>query len=226
MSKVRRVTAAHLSSAWTAPHVTLHDKVDVTDLEEFRQQFKQRVEKAGGKLTVTALMLKIVATGLKQHPIINATLDLQNNHVIYRESTHVGVAADTPRGLVVPVVRDAADKSLTDLAAELNDLAGKARDGKLTPDDMSGGTFTITNLGGIGIGHFTPIINAPESAILGLGRAVNEPVWNEQAQTFEPRLMMPLSLSFDHRLIDGADGARFLRWIVQAVEQPLMLSLS
>ncbi len=223
ISKVRKLTAEHLSRGWQAPHVTLFNKADVTDVEELRQQYKARVEKAGGKLTITAIMMKVVVAALKAHPMINAALDLKNSRVIKRKYFHIGIAADTPRGLVVPVIRDVDKKNIIDLSVELTETAEKARKGKLTPDEMQGGTFTITNLGGIGTSYFTPIINSPEVAILGVGRAENEPVWIDGE--FQPRLMMPLSLSFDHRLVDGADGARFLTWIVNAISQPLLLAL-
>jgi len=224
MSKVRRVTMAHMAKCWAQiPHVTLHDKADVTGVEELRQRFKKRAEAAGGRLTITPIFLKIVAAALKAHPTVNASVDAEAEEIIYHNYVNVGVAVDTPRGLVVPVVRDVDKKSIIDLAVELNQIGEKARAGRLLPDDLSGGTFTLTNLGSIGIGFFTPIVNLPEVAILGMGRGQMEPVWNGSA--FEPRMMAPLSLSFDHRLVDGADGARFLRWIVEAVKNPLLLSL-
>ncbi|NUP99136.1 MAG: 2-oxo acid dehydrogenase subunit E2 [Armatimonadetes bacterium] len=224
INNIRRTTSQHMSLSWqTIPHVTVFDKADITELEELRQRFKGKAEAAGGKLTITAMMLKLVASALRAFPKLNASLDTQNNQVVTKHYYHVGVAADTDRGLVVPVVRDVDRKNMIQLAAELVSLARKARDGKLTPDEMQGGTFTITNLGGLGIGFFTPIVNFPQVAILGLGRAVMEPVWLEDE--FQPRLMLPLSLSFDHRLVDGADGARFLRWIVDAIEQPLLIAL-
>ncbi len=224
MSKLRKVAAAHLSRCWQEiPHVTLHDKADVTELETFRAQFKAKAEKAGGKLTITPIFVKIVVAALKAHPMVNASISMEKQQVEYKKYYNIGVAVDTPRGLVVPVIRDADKKSIVQMAVELNQIGQKAREGKLTPDDMSGATFTITNLGSIGVGFFTPIVNAPEVAILGMGRAVMEPVWDGSA--FKPRLMAPLSLSFDHRLVDGADGARFLRYIVDAVTNPLVLAL-
>jgi pyruvate dehydrogenase E2 component (dihydrolipoamide acetyltransferase) len=225
MSNVRKKTAQHMATGWVAPHVTLHDKADVTDIEALRKRFQKRAEAAGGKLTITAILLKIVAAALKKHPQINCSIDMAKQEIVYKRFIHVGVAADTKRGLVVPVIRDVDQKNIIELSVELTEMAEKARSGKLSLDDMSGGTFTLTNLGGIGIGHFTPIINSPEVAILGVGRAHREPVWDDQAQSFEPRLMMPLSLSFDHRIVDGADGARFLRWMVEAIEQPLLIAL-
>jgi pyruvate dehydrogenase E2 component (dihydrolipoamide acetyltransferase) len=224
MSNIRRKTAEHLSHAWYAiPHVTQHDKADVTAVEELRKRYAPQAEKAGGKLTMTAIALKIAATALQRFPQFNASIDMARNEIVYRKAVHVGVAVDTPRGLLVPVVRDVDRKGLIDLAAELARVSEKARSGKLSLDDMQGGGFTITNLGGIGGTSFTPIVNWPEVAILGISRGSHEPVYN--GQTFEPRLMLPLSLSYDHRVIDGADAARFLRWIADAFEQPFVLAL-
>lgn len=225
MSKVRKVTAAHMEKCWQSPHVTIHDKADVTDLEVLRKKFKPRAQKAGGALTITPIFAKIIAAALKAHPNLNASLDMSTNEVEYHNYYNIGIAVDTPRGLVVPVLKDVDKKSIIDLAVELTEIGVKARDGKLTLDDMRGATFTITNLGSIGVGFFTPIVNNPEVAIMGMGRALMEPVWNPAENGFEPRLMAPLSLSFDHRIVDGADGARFLRWIVEAINSPLLLSL-
>jgi len=226
MSKVRKVTANHMAKCWDeVPHVTVFDKADVTDLEEERQKFKKKAEQAGGKLTITAMFMKITAAALKVFPNLNGSIDMENGEVEYHNYCHLGCAADTPRGLVVPVLRDVDKKNIIELAVELTEVSKKARDGKLAPDDMSGGTFTVTNLGSIGTGFFTPIVNVPQVAILGMGRAVKEPVWDEDEGRFVPRLMAPLSLSFDHRLVDGADGARFLRWVIEAVENPLLISL-
>jgi pyruvate dehydrogenase E2 component (dihydrolipoamide acetyltransferase) len=224
MTNVRRATAAYMANCWaTVPHVTIFDKADVTDLEAWRQALAPRAEKAGVKVTVTAIMLKFLAAALKQFPQLNATIDIGGEQIVYKQHYHLGVAADTERGLVVPVVRDVDKKSLFAIAGELAELAAAGRRGKLAPDAMQGGTFTLTNLGGLGVGHFTPIVPSPQVAILGLGRALREPVWDVAAASFAPRLMMPLSLSFDHRLVDGADGARFLRWLATAVAQPLNL---
>jgi pyruvate dehydrogenase E2 component (dihydrolipoamide acetyltransferase) len=225
MSNVRKKTAQHMTIGWTAPHVTLHDTADITDLEVLRGKYAKLAEKAGGKLTVTAIILKIVALGLRRHPQINCSYDAARQEIVHKDYVHIGVAADTPRGLVVPVLRDVDRKTIVDIAVELGEMAGKGREGKLSLDDMSGGSFTVTNLGGIGIAHFTPIINSPEVAILGVGRATKQPVWNEEEEGFEPRLMMPLSLSFDHRVVDGADGARFLRWVVEACANPLFMEI-
>ncbi|MBM4090179.1 MAG: 2-oxo acid dehydrogenase subunit E2, partial [Planctomycetes bacterium] len=223
MSNVRKKTALQMESGWQAPHVTLHDKADVTALEQFRQQFKATVEKAGGKLTITAMLLKIVSVALRKFPELNCSIDVSQHEIIYKRYVNVGVAADTDRGLVVPVVLNSDKKTVTELSVELTELATRARQGKLSLEEMTGGTFTITNLGDIGIGHFTPIINDPEVAILGVGRSNYEPVYVDGG--FQPRLMMPLSLSFDHRIVDGAGGARFLRWIVEGIQQPLLLAM-
>ena len=224
MSNIRRKTAEHLGHAWNAiPHVTQHDKADITALEALRKQYGPQAEKAGGKLTMTAIALKIVAGALKRFPQFNSSIDQARNEIVYKKSIHVGVAADTERGLLVPVVRDVDRKGIFELATELAKASEKARGGKLSLEEMQGGGFTITNLGGIGGTSFTPIVNWPEVAILGISRGAQEPVWN--GSSFEPRLMLPLSLSYDHRVIDGADAARFLRWVCEAFEQPFVLSL-
>ena len=226
MSTVRRVTAGYLTAAWlTIPHVTQHDRAEITELENLRQRFAARAEKAGAKLTLTAILLKVVAAALKVYPKFNASLDLARQEIVHKQYYHLGVAVDTARGLLVPVIRNVDQKNILQLAVELGQLAAKARAGKLGPDELGGGTFTVTNLGGIGGSFFTPIINAPEVAILGVGRALMEPTCGGQDQLCRPRLMLPLSLSYDHRLIDGADGARFLRWIIEAIEEPLLISL-
>ncbi len=226
LSTIRRRTAEHMAMAWaTIPHVTQHDRADITELEALRKKYAPRAEAAGGKLTMTAILLKIVAAALKNFPKFNASLDLAQGELILKQYYHIGVAVDTDRGLLVPVIRDADRKNIIQLAVELGQIAAKARSGKIAPDDISGGTFTITNLGGIGGSFFTPIINLPEVAILGVGRAVQEPAFGCRDGVCHPRLMLPLSLSYDHRLIDGADGARFLRWVVEAIEEPLVISL-
>ena len=224
MSNVRRTTAVRLSQAWaTIPHVTQFDKADVTELEIARKKFAKKVEAAGGKLTPAAIVLKVVASALKVFPQFSASIDMANQEVIYKRYSHIGVAVDTDRGLLVPVVRDVDQKNLIELALELGEIAAKARGKKLRPDDMQGGCFTVSNLGSIGGTGFAPIVNPPEVAILGVARSVQEPVFLDGE--FKPRLMMPLSLSYDHRLIDGADGARFLRWISEALENPLLILL-
>jgi pyruvate dehydrogenase E2 component (dihydrolipoamide acetyltransferase) len=224
MRGVRRKTAEHLAQAWnTIPHVTQHDKADITHLEQLRTRFAARTEQAGGKMTVTAVALKVCASALKVFPQFNASINMAKEEVVYKQYVNIGVAVDTDRGLLVPVLRNVDRKNITELAAELTQLSKKARDKKLTPEEMEGGTFTITNLGGIGGTSFTPIVNYPEVAILGMSRSRTEPAWINGS--FEPRLMLPLSLSYDHRLIDGADAARFLRWVVEALEQPFLLSV-
>ncbi len=224
MSNIRRKTAEHLGNAWNQiPHVTQHDKADITAVEELRKKYAPQAEKAGGKLTMTAIALKVAAAALRRFPQFNASVDMTRNEIVYRKSIHVGVAVDTPRGLLVPVIRDVDRKGIIELAGDLAKVSEKARGGKLSLDDMQGGGFTITNLGGIGGTSFTPIVNWPEVAILGISRGGYEPVYDGHA--FQPRLMLPLSLSYDHRVIDGADGARFLRWIAEAFEQPFVLSL-
>lgn len=224
MRGVRRKTAEHLRQAWnTIPHVTQQDRSDITELEQLRARFAPRVEEAGGKMTVTAIALKVCASALKVFPQFNASIDMGKEEIIYKQYINLGVAMDTDRGLLVPVIRDVDKKNIVELATELTQLSKKARDRKLTPDEMLGGTFTITNLGGIGGTGFSPIVNYPEVAILGLSRSRMEPEWVNNK--FEPRLILPLSLSYDHRLIDGADAARFLRWIAEAFEQPFLLSV-
>jgi pyruvate dehydrogenase E2 component (dihydrolipoamide acetyltransferase) len=224
MRGVRRKTAEHLAEAWnTVPHVTQHDRADITELEQLRSRFAPKAEEAGGKMTVTAIALKVCAAALKVFPQFNASIDIEKEEIVYKQYINVGVAADTDRGLLVPVIRDVDKKNIVELAVELSQFSKKAREKKLAPADMEGGTFTITNLGGIGGIGFTPIVNYPEVAILGLSRSRIEPEWINGK--FEPRLILPLSLSYDHRLIDGADAARFLRWIAEAFEQPFLLSV-
>jgi pyruvate dehydrogenase E2 component (dihydrolipoamide acetyltransferase) len=224
MRGVRRKTAEHLAESWnTIPHVTQHDRADITELEQLRARFAPKAEQAGGKMTVTAIALKVCAAALKVFPQFNATIDMEKQEIIYKQYINVGVAMDTDRGLLVPVIRDVDKKNIVELAVELSQLSQKARDKKITLAEMEGGTFTITNLGGIGGTAFTPIVNHPEVAILGLSRSRMEPEWI--AGKFEPRLILPLSLSYDHRLIDGADAARFLRWVAEAFEQPFLLSV-
>jgi pyruvate dehydrogenase E2 component (dihydrolipoamide acetyltransferase) len=224
MRGVRRKTAEHMWEAWSAiPHVTQQDKADITELEHLRTKFAPKAAEAGGKMTVTAIALKVCASALKIFPQFNASIDMEKEEIVYKQFINIGVAVDTDRGLLVPVIRDVDKKNIVELAAELTGLSKKARDKKLSPADMEGGTFTITNLGGIGGTGFSPIVNYPEVSILGLSRSSMEPVWMENK--FEPRMVLPLSLSYDHRLIDGADAARFLRWIAEAFEQPFLLSV-
>ena len=224
MSRLRRTLAENLARSWaTVPHVTLFHEADVTDIEDVRVEYKEAAEARGAKLTITAFLLPVVAAALKAHPKLNASLDLAAGEIVQKRYYHLGVAADTERGLLVPVIRDVDTKGVIDLAVELTGLAERARDGKLSLDEMQGATFTISNLGGLGTGFFTPIVNPPEVGILGVGRAApRSTLYNDIMHT---RLMLPLSLSFDHRALDGADGARFLAWIVDALQRPTMLAM-
>lgn len=224
MTRVRRLTAENLANSWaTIPHVFIFEKADVSALEEFRKRYRDSVERAGGRLTFTAILLKIVAAALKSHPKLNASIDMNSHEIVYKDYIHLGIAADTERGLLVPVIRDVDRKNIVELSTELADLAEKARSGKLPPDKMQGASFTISNLGPLRTGHFTPIINPPEVAILGVGRMEEEPVYVNG--NLEPRKMLALCLSFDHRLVDGADGARFMSWLIDAINEPLLLAL-
>ncbi|MBI3123015.1 MAG: 2-oxo acid dehydrogenase subunit E2 [Ignavibacteriales bacterium] len=224
MSNIRRKTAEHLSYAWaTVPHVTQFDKADITELEKIRKQFGKQVEAAGGKLTVTGILLKVIASAMKVYPQFNSSVDMEKNEIIYKKYLNIGVAVDTEKGLLVPVIKDVDKKNITQISVDLAEVSKKARDKKLGLEDIQGGCFTISNLGGIGGTCFTPIVNTPEVAILGVSKSSYEPVYIDGE--FKPRLMMPLSLSYDHRIIDGADAIRFLRWIVNALENPFLMSL-
>jgi pyruvate dehydrogenase E2 component (dihydrolipoamide acetyltransferase) len=224
MSNVRRKTSEHLSYAWaTVPHVTQFDKADITELEKLRKQFGKQVEIAGGKLTVTGILLKVIASAMKVFPQFNSSVDMEKNEIVYKKYLNIGVAVDTEKGLLVPVIKDVDKKNITQLSIDLAEISKKARDKKLSLEDMQSGCFTISNLGGIGGTYFTPIVNTPEVAILGVSKSAYEPVYVDGK--FEPRLMMPLSLSYDHRIIDGADAIRFLRWVINALENPFLLSL-
>ena len=223
MSNVRRLTAERLTFAWTAPHVTQHDKADITELEKLRKQYTKQVEEAGGKLTITSIILKITSSALKEYPQFNASVDMERNQIIYKKYYNIGIAVDTDRGLLVPPVKDVYKKNITELSVELNDISERARTKKIKVDELQGSTFTITNLGGLGGTYFTPVLNAPEVGILGISRSTIEPVYLNDK--FEPRLMLPLSLSYDHRLIDGADAVRFLRFIVEGLEEPFKILL-
>jgi len=226
MRAVRRKTAGHLTAAWTTiPHVTQFDLADITGLEELRKKYTKQVEAAGGNLTVTAIAVKVVAAALRVFPQFNASIDMAADEIIVKKYVNVGVAVDTDRGLLVPVIRDADRKNIVQLSVELVQLSEKARTRKISLEEMQGGCFSISNLGGIGGTYFTPIVNAPEVAILGISRARMEPVYDKDSGQFAPRFMLPLSMSYDHRVIDGADGIRFLRWVAEALEQPFLLSL-
>jgi pyruvate dehydrogenase E2 component (dihydrolipoamide acetyltransferase) len=225
MTSIRRKIAENVSYSWASvPHVTNFASADITDLEQLRRRFAGEIEAAGGKLTITSIAVKIVASALKVFPNFAASLDMEREQIILKKYCHIGVAVDTDRGLIVPVVRDADKKNIRELSVEIAQLAERARSKKITLEELEGGVFTITNLGGMGVTQFSPIIHAPEVAILGISRARDEAVLADGR--FEPRLMLPLSLSYDHRLIDGADAARFLRWVAQALEQPFLLPLA
>ncbi len=219
MTGVRRTTARTLSQSWAqSPHVMLQRKADVTELEAIRRVNRERVAASGGQLTMMPILMKVVAGALREFPRLNASIDVASEEIVYRHYVHVGVATDTDHGLIVPVVRNADEKTITELAIEIGELVGRARDRKSTLEDLRGGTFTISNLGGMGIGFFNAVLLPPQVGILAVGRAEQEPVWT--GSEFEPRLRMPLAINFDHRLIDGADGARALAWICETLEQP------
>ncbi len=226
MRAVRRKTAEHLTAAWlNIPHVTQQEYADITGLEDLRRRYRKVVETAGGNLTVTAVAVKIVAAALKHFPQFNSSIDIASGEIIQKKYVNIGVAVDTDRGLLVPVIRDADKKSLIQIAVDLSRISEKARARKITAEDMQGGCFTISNLGGIGGGFFTPIVNSPEVAILGISRGRFTPVYDEASGEFTARQLLPLSLSYDHRVIDGADGIRFLRWVAEAFEQPFIMAL-
>jgi pyruvate dehydrogenase E2 component (dihydrolipoamide acetyltransferase) len=222
MSNVRRATAEHLAQAWhNVPQVTQFDSADVTELENLRGRFSDPQNSGGPKITVTAIALKVVAAALQKFPQFAASIDMAGREIVYKHYCNIGIAVDTSYGLIVPVVRDADQKSIPQLATELSQLSERAREKKLSLEEMAGGVFTITNLGGIGGTGFSPIVNYPEVAILGISRLSVEP--RHVDGSFQPRKILPLSLSYDHRLIDGADAARFLRWVAEALEQPALL---
>ena len=219
LTKIRRIIAQNMSNAWRiVPHVTQFDQADVTDLEAFRQRNKNAAEKHGGKLTPTVLVLKAVITALKAFPQVNASLDASADELVIKHYYNLGIAVDTDRGLLVPVIKHVDRKDIFELAAELTDIGERARTNKISLDELQGGTFTVTNLGSLGVGAFTPIVNHPEVAILGLGRSREEAVVRNSR--IEPRLIMPIALSYDHRVIDGANAARFVRSLVESLENP------
>ncbi|MDR6841413.1 dihydrolipoyllysine-residue acetyltransferase [Pseudoxanthomonas sacheonensis] len=214
LSRIKKISGANLARNWAMiPHVTQHDHADITELEELRVLLNKENEKAGIKLTMLTFILKATVAALKKYPDFNASLDASGENLTLKKYFHIGFAADTPNGLVVPVIRDVDKKGLAELAKEMSELAGKARDGKLGPAEMSGGCFSISSLGGIGGVAFTPIVNAPEVAILGVSKSSIQPVWD--GKQFQPRLQLPLSLSYDHRVIDGASAARFTAYLAQ-----------
>jgi pyruvate dehydrogenase E2 component (dihydrolipoyllysine-residue acetyltransferase) len=222
LSRIQRISGARLHASWVnIPHVTQFDEADITELEQLRASLKDKAQAAGVKLTPLAFIMRACVKALQEFPRFNAALDASGANLIVRKYIHMGFAADTPNGLVVPVVRDADRKDVYELARHLSQLSEKARAGKLPPTDMQGGCFTISSLGGIGGTAFTPIINAPEVAILGVSRAAMRAVYRDGA--FVPRLLLPLSLSYDHRVIDGAMAARFTTWLAQALAEPRSL---
>ena len=224
MQTVRRLTAGSTTASWTAiPHVTQFDETDITALKGFIEKNAPKVEKAGAKLTVTAIITRVCAEALKRFPRFNASIDVAKSQIILKRYVHIGIAADTPRGLLVPVIRNADQMSIVELAKAIGDLAQRARNKKIKPDELEGGTFSISNQGGIGGVGFTPIVLWPQVAILGVSRSAVKPVFVQDR--FEPRTILPLSLSYDHRIIDGADAARFLRWICDGMEAPMTLFL-
>jgi len=211
-ARIKKLSGANLHRNWVSiPHVTQNDEADVTELEAFRKQMSDEQQKQGIRVTMLAFLIKASVAALKQYPQFNASLSADGESLVLKQYYHIGVAVDTPNGLVVPVLRDSDKKGVLQLAKELGEVSAKAREGKLSPTDMQGGCFSISSLGGIGGSNFTPIINAPEVAILGVSRSVMRPVWKDGA--FVPRLMLPLSLSYDHRVIDGAEGARFITYL-------------
>jgi pyruvate dehydrogenase E2 component (dihydrolipoamide acetyltransferase) len=224
MSKVRLRTAEQMSLAWSSiPHVTHHDKADVSELDRLRRQYAKRVEKAGGKLTMTAVLLKVLGSALRKFSKFNASVDMANRAIVYKRYVHVGVAVDTERGLLVPVIRDVDKKNIVEISLALKQMSEKARNKNIKPEELQGASFTITNLGGIGGTAFSPLINPPEVAVLGVASAAWEQVYVDGK--FEPRLLLPLSVSYDHRVIDGADAARFLRWVCEALAEPFVMDL-
>jgi pyruvate dehydrogenase E2 component (dihydrolipoamide acetyltransferase) len=219
MSKIRKVTAEHLSYAWAViPHVTQLDKADITQLEKARKDYNAKIKDGKSKLTVTAILLKIIAASLKEFPQFNSSIDMETKEIIYKKYFNIGIAVDTERGLMVPVIKDVDKKNINNLSAEMGELAQKARDKKISLEELQGGCFTITNLGGIGGTAFTPVVNSPEVAILGIGRVVKKPVVREGG--IGVRDMMPVSLTVDHRVIDGATSGAFRRRMQELVENP------
>jgi pyruvate dehydrogenase E2 component (dihydrolipoamide acetyltransferase) len=217
LSPLREVIARRMTESWTTtPRVTQFDEADISALMGLRKKYAAAYEQKGARLTLTSFALKVVVDTLRKHPIFNSSLDEVAQEIVFKEYYHVGVAVDTEAGLIVPVIRDADKKDLMELSRELEDLAGKARQRKVSAEELKGGTFTISNQGGIGGGHFTPIVNKPQVAILGLGRGVTKAV--VRGTQIEPRLMLPIAISYDHRVIDGATAARFIVDLVQAFE--------
>lgn len=226
LSRLRRTVSRNMTQSWTEiPHVHLQHHADITAMEELRQQFKERAKAAGGNLTISVMMIKVVAAALRAHPKVNASYDEDAQELILKDYIHIGVAVDTDRGLVVPKIENVDEKNIIDISVELNEIAERARTNSLTLDEMRGSSFTVTNLGSLGTGYFSPIINWPEVAVLGLGRAQHTAIWDQKRGEWSPRLIMPMSLGHDHRVLDGADGARFMSWIVEAIRNPMLMAL-
>ncbi|NJN47643.1 MAG: dihydrolipoamide acetyltransferase, partial [Candidatus Competibacteraceae bacterium] len=216
LNKIRRLTGSNMSRNWlNVPHVTHHDEADITETEAFRKSLTEEARQKGVRVTLLSFLLKACASALKEFPTFNSSLDPSGESLILKHYVHIGVAVDTPDGLVVPVIRDVEQKSVYELSVEIGEMSAKARERKLKPGEMQGGCFTISSLGGIGGTAFTPIVNAPEVAILGITRSAMKPVWN--GKEFTPRMMLPLSLSYDHRVIDGAQAARFVSYLCQVM---------
>jgi pyruvate dehydrogenase E2 component (dihydrolipoamide acetyltransferase) len=227
MSGVRKATMRAMAQAWAqVPMVTHFDEADITELEALRKGYARKAEEKGFRLTLTAFLLKALALTLKAFPKFNASIDPEKQEVIYKDYVHIGVAVDTPHGLLVPVIRDVDKKGILALAQELQEVSERARARKLSPEEMQGATFSLSNLGGIGGTGFTPIVNWPEVAILGVSRSQMKPVWDPGQEAFLPRLYMPYSLTYDHRLIDGAEAARFCRHLAGLLEDPVGLALA
>jgi len=216
LSRIRKLSGANLHRNWVSiPHITQHDEADITELEAFRKAQAEEAQRSGIKFTMLGFLMKASVVALRQHPEFNASLTADGEGLVVKHYYHIGIAVDTPNGLVVPVIRDVDKKGLLELARELQEVSARMRAGRIAPADLQGGCFSISSLGGIGGSHFTPIINAPEVAILGVGKAVTKPTWN--GREFAPRLMLPLSLSYDHRVIDGAQGARFISYLASVL---------
>ena len=226
VSRLRRTVARNMAQSWSdIPHVHLQHQADITSMEELRQRYKERARRAGGNLTISVMMLKVVASALRAFQKVNSSYDAEAQELIIKDYVHIGVAVDTERGLVVPKIENVDDKNIIELSVELNEIAERARAGQLKLEEMQGSTFTVTNLGSLGTGFFAPVINWPEVAVLGLGRAEWQATWDAEQRQFLPRLIMPLSLGHDHRVLDGADGARFMSWIVDAIGNPLLMAM-
>ena len=224
LSRIAKLSGPHLRRAWlNIPHVTHHDQADITELESFRQSLKVEAEKEGIRITLLGFVIKILARALKKFPSFNASLHPDGEHLIVKKYYNIGIAVDTPQGLVVPVIKEADRKTIFELAKEMGELSERARAGRLKPDDLQGGCISISSLGGIGGAAFTPIVNAPEVAILGITRAQMTPVWD--GKEFRPRLMLPLDLSYDHRVIDGAEAARFVAFLCESFGDVRRLAL-